>query len=945
MALSASSVAGSPARVFRAGACQVDVTPTTFPVIINGSFLERTAGSANDRLMSRALVLDDGRTKIAVVVVDSLMMTQDMLDDVKQAASRATGIPADHMLISATHTHSAPSVMACLGSRADAAYCRFLPGQIVKSIVLACEHLEPARIGWAVVRDYQHNHCRRWVLRPDRIGRDPFGEATVRAMMHPGHQSANHVGPAGPADPDLSLLAVQSTDGRAIAVLANYALHYKGSAAVSGDFCGRFGAVFSSLIGADNVSPAFVGMMSQGTSGDSMWMDYAKPRNDPGLEAYTLAVAEVARAAYEQIEYQSWVPLAMAEARLTFRRRVPDADSLAWARSIAEGIPDDLPRNHAEVYAREALCLHEEPEVDNTLQAIRIGDLGITALPHEVYGITGLKLKAQSPLAQTFNIELANGAWGYIPPPEQHHLGGYTTWPARTAGLEVEAEPKIVETLLGLLEQVSGKPRTRREPPAEAYVRTVLEADPLAFWRLDDFDGTTARDASGNGCDGIYEPGVAYYLPGRSSHELDVAEQTPQRSVHFAGGRMHAVVGPLGPSYSVAMWCWNGLPVGARQVTGYLFAVGNPDGDDPLGDHLAVTGAGAGDGVLRFSNGHGTELSGRTPLRPRAWHHLVLVRNGRRLAVYLNGTREPEIVGEAELVEIPDARLFFGGRYDRQDTWEGKLDDIAVYGRVLAADEVAALYNASGLTPPKPLPPPKTAPLQPTRPHAPEDLQRVGEAIRRSNPVAWWTLHEAAGTHVPDARGGGYGAVLEPGAAIRRPGSAEANFTGGRAKAVVEKLGESYSVEMWIRNQVPVTSRPVTGYFFSRGRDQDRAAAGDHLGIGGTAAAAGRLIVFNGNQRNELLEGTTRLPLDSWNHVVLVRQGERVRVYLNGQTEPEIDGRLVPTFDSDHGQLFLGGRNDRFAPFVGRIDQVAVYDRALPAEEIAAHFATAGLGQ
>jgi hypothetical protein len=56
-------------------------------------------------------------------------------------------------------------------------------------------------------------------------------------------------------------------------------------------------------------------------------------------------------------------------------------------------------------------------------------------------------------------MELANGAEGYIPPPEQHRLGGYTTWPARTAGLEVEAEPKIVGALLKLLEDVSGKQR------------------------------------------------------------------------------------------------------------------------------------------------------------------------------------------------------------------------------------------------------------------------------------------------------------------------------------------------------------------------------------------------------------------------------------------------------------------------------------------------------
>ncbi|MFM7116772.1 MAG: hypothetical protein ACKO0N_09075, partial [Planctomycetota bacterium] len=117
------------------------------------------------------------------------------------------------------------------------------------------------------------------------------------------------------------------------------------------------------------------------------------------------------------------------------------------------------PRSLPEVYAEQAVWLHENPEATFLLQVLRIGELGIAAIPNEVFGITGLKLKAQSPLQPLLNFELANGAEGYIPPPEQHRLGGYTTWPARTAGLEVEAEPKIVAALVKLLEEISGKPR------------------------------------------------------------------------------------------------------------------------------------------------------------------------------------------------------------------------------------------------------------------------------------------------------------------------------------------------------------------------------------------------------------------------------------------------------------------------------------------------------
>jgi hypothetical protein len=100
-----------------------------------------------------------------------------------------------------------------------------------------------------------------------------------------------------------------------------------------------------------------------------------------------------------------------------------------------------------------------------------------------VFAITGLKLKAQSPLMPMMNLELANGAEGYIPPPEQHYLGGYTTWPARTAGLEISAEPRIVEALLGLLEQVAGGAKRR---PLDRDFYTDAQREAIEKARRDD---------------------------------------------------------------------------------------------------------------------------------------------------------------------------------------------------------------------------------------------------------------------------------------------------------------------------------------------------------------------------------------------------------------------------------------------------------------------------
>jgi hypothetical protein len=97
------------------------------------------------------------------------------------------------------------------------------------------------------------------------------------------------------------------------------------------------------------------------------------------------------------------------------------------------------------------------------LQALRVGEFAIATSPCETYGSTGLAIKQGSPFALTMVIELANGCSGYLPPPEQFELGGYTTWRARTSYLEVGAEPRIRESLDELLDIVAQEGDEPRE--------------------------------------------------------------------------------------------------------------------------------------------------------------------------------------------------------------------------------------------------------------------------------------------------------------------------------------------------------------------------------------------------------------------------------------------------------------------------------------------------
>jgi concanavalin A-like lectin/glucanase superfamily protein len=670
-------------NLLRAGVSSVDISPPQLPIILSGGFLAKSVNQMTGSLHARALVLDDGENRIVIAVADSLMLPRGLLDEVKEAASNTTGIPVNHMLISATHTHSAPPVMGALGTDANLDYAELMRERLTGVIEEAAKRLRPARIGWAVIQASDHTHCRRWILRPDKVRKDPFGERTVRAHMHPGYQNPEFIGPSGPVDPDLTLLAAQSPAGKPIALLANYSMHYVGSnQGVSPDYYGPFVDKMRALLGVKQHDTSFVAMMSQGTSGDQHWMDYSQTKKEMSSEIYADAMAGMAYEAYRTIHYRDWVPVDIQEKKLTLLRRVPDEQRLAWARKAFADLPDGRPTNQMEVYAREQILLAQNPVCELKLQALRIGDLGIASFPNEVYAITGLKIKEQSPLQPTFNIELANGAEGYIPPPEQHLLGGYTTWPARTAALEVEAEPRIVDTLLGLLEEVSGQPRRPREETHGAYAKAVLAARPLAYWRGSEIAGTQALDATGNHRSGHYEGGVALYLEGPESPAFSGSGWF-NRAPHYAGGHMRATLKKLGDSYTVAMWFNNGLPADVRAVAGTLYA--------GAGDRLSISGTADDPGKLLLTNGDQI-LAGSTRLQSNTWYFAVLCRAGTEVDLYLNGLPVPEVSGSMPKAN-GSGEILIGAAGDTDSTFAGRIDEVAVFDRCLEPTEIASLYR------------------------------------------------------------------------------------------------------------------------------------------------------------------------------------------------------------------------------------------------------------
>jgi len=453
-------------RQFLAGAGTSNVTPFIGDVIVGGFGVPRST-NVHDELHARCLVLDDGDTRLVFAIVDNVGILREVFDEAKRLIHESTGIPKEHMLMSSTHTHSATSAGGDgekrrgynYGKPLDE-YQQFLARRIADGVQVAINNLEPARIGWGVGKVPQHLFNRRWKMKSPVM--NPFGEKD-QVKMNPGVGNPDIVEPAGPTDPEVSFLSVQSISGKPIALLGNYSLHYVGgvkSGDISADYFALFADRIQELLNADRQDPKFVGIMTNGTSGDVNNINYGGPaeKHPPYAKMRIVAddVANEVFRVYKTVKHQDWVRLQGAQSELKLKVRKPSPKMLANAEaSLRKPEKAELVHSLEKIYAQRILQVEREwpDEISIILQAFRIGDLGISALPFETFTETGLELKAKSPFKPTFTVSIANGTYGYLPTPEQHRLGGYETW-LSTNRVEVNATNKIVAELLKLFSQL-----------------------------------------------------------------------------------------------------------------------------------------------------------------------------------------------------------------------------------------------------------------------------------------------------------------------------------------------------------------------------------------------------------------------------------------------------------------------------------------------------------
>jgi len=405
---------------FTIGTAQLDITPNLGCHMV-GYFEDRIADNIHDPLFVKAISISDGEREIALITLDIIDIPRDIVAKAKEEIFKKTGVAAEYVLISTTHTHTGPAAGPALGTPAEPGYAESLVAKIVDAFVIARNGRVPTEIAHASGDVHEEVHNRRWHMK------------NGTTVMNPGFLNPDAIGPAGPVDPQLGLLIARDPVTKVPqALYANLALHYVGSSEgtwISADYFGYFASAMQRIAGAK-----FLVAMANGTQGNINNLDFTKAARTSRhpyhqIERVANVVAAEAWRAWNLLREEDFKAEGTVDARLEyvpFHSRRPDPKDLEEAKKIYA----DKEHNKfmAWIYARELVLLAEsQMDYEVPVHALRVNDLGIAGLHGEVFVEFGLEIKERSPFPQTMVIGLANGTTGYIATDKALDEGSYET--------------------------------------------------------------------------------------------------------------------------------------------------------------------------------------------------------------------------------------------------------------------------------------------------------------------------------------------------------------------------------------------------------------------------------------------------------------------------------------------------------------------------------------
>lgn len=405
---------------FNVGAGKVDITPAE-EVTLAGSPSPKKTSSVDTRLFVKAMVISVGDCKLAIVTLDTLKYPTDLAVKARKHIEESTHIPAGNIIICASHTHFGPLWTY---------YKDRLITAIGKAVALAADDLAPCKIGTSRAEVDGVSENRRVLI---------DGQCWNRWQVKPSKKEEYPA--AGPADPELGVLAVVGKDGRYKAILYNYACHPANTRAamISADYPGRVQQYVEERLGY-----AVPTLFLLGSCGD------VNPNYNNRREVFGERIGEEILKSLGSIEFIAR-PILRIEGR---EKELPGREeplefneeevALKW-------------KGQLEHYRRafQEMKQRRRPTYKAVFTGIRIGDdFAIVTNPVELFCEIGMSIKEGSPFKITMVATLTNGACGYVPTAKAFEVGGYETWYGEHSFLAIRAGNMIRKESLDILGQL-----------------------------------------------------------------------------------------------------------------------------------------------------------------------------------------------------------------------------------------------------------------------------------------------------------------------------------------------------------------------------------------------------------------------------------------------------------------------------------------------------------
>ena len=439
----------------RIGAAETDITPP-IGYRMAGYFDERLSTGTHDPLKSKAIVLQQGKTKMALVFCDLLGLSLNVTTNARALASRQTGIPFSNIMISATHSHTGPlfddvrrdyfhqAAIAKNGSDPTerVSYPDFLTERIVQAISEAYSKLRPAELETGITKQENMTYNRRFWMKNGKV------------VFNPGQLNTNIVRPAGPTDSDVGVLLARDAAGHhPFAGVTVFAMH---SDTVGGSEHSADYEYYLQETLRQSFGPNFISAFGAGTCGDLNHINVNKKQTLKGFDMAKhlgTTLGQTVLSATNQLSPINEPSLTVRGTTLQLPLQEVTPEQVADARSKADKLGDPNIDFLTKVSMAKTLDLARHgPTYPMEVQVFRFdSNTALVCLPGEIFVELGLAIKQASPFKNTMVMSICNDRPNYVPTRKAFTEGSYEVTNSRVKPGSGES---LVDAALKLLHEV-----------------------------------------------------------------------------------------------------------------------------------------------------------------------------------------------------------------------------------------------------------------------------------------------------------------------------------------------------------------------------------------------------------------------------------------------------------------------------------------------------------